>query len=449
MSHRLLRDAVAVAVESLSWMELEGLSERLAFTKTIKQLGIRDTGSMKTAFLFIIETVRALNLVDRIASSILSKEFLDDMDLGKRNFLRIFVWWSLLRKSSREDSIAFLEAGRHILGWLALADLEPAFGKILTLNLRKFLVSLPELEQTALITLNRAWFVSYCYKVFGRSFALEFLKATRNVPPTYLRVNTLRGAEQSLVREIEQEGVTLAPVEGLEGLFRVVQTQKPLTRTGTYRLGFFYIQDKSSYLSTVVADPKKDEMILDLCAAPGGKTSHAAMKTENSGIVYSIDYSRRRMTVWKKEMERCKVFCALPIVADVRQGIPIKQSFDLVFVDPPCTNSGAFGKVPSSKWRLTANTMSRLCQTQRDILRTGIEAVKPGGRLIYSTCSITIEENELQIERLLKLNPEFKLEKHTPFVGRQGLRGLGACQRLYPHLDYCNGYFIASLKKEY
>jgi len=98
---------------------------------------------------------------------------------------------------------------------------------------------------------------------------------------------------------------------------------------------------------------------------------------------------------------------------------------------------------------MTAEALSRLCQTQRDILRAGIEAVSPGGRLIYSTCSITIEENELQIERLLKLKPEFKLEEHTPFIGHQGLRGLGACQRLYPHLDDCNGYFIASLKKEY
>ncbi len=449
MSHRFLRDAVAVAVESLSWMELEGLSERLAFVETIKQLGVRDIGPLRAAFLFVIETVRALNLVDRIACSILSKEFLDDLDLGKRNFLRMFIWWSLLRKSTREDSIALVEAARHVLGWATLADLEIVFGKILTLDLGKFLGSLPELEQAALTTLNRTWFVSYCYKVFGRSFALEFLKATRKAPPTYLRVNTLRGAEQSLIHHIEQEGVTLATVEGLEGLFRVVQTRRPLTRTRTYRLGFFHIQDKSSYLSTIVADPKKDEMVLDLCAAPGGKTSHVALKTENSGDIYSIDYSRRRMAVWKREMKRCNVSCALPIVADARQGIPIKQSFDLVIVDPPCTNSGAFGKMPSSKWRLTANTLSRLCQTQRDILRTGIEAVKPGGRLIYSTCSITIEENELQIERLLKLNPELKLEKRTPFIGHEGLRGLGACQRLYPHLDHCNGYFIACLKKEY
>jgi len=449
MSRRLPRDAVAVAVESLSWMEVEGLSERLAFAKTVRQLGVRDADSLKVAFLLIIETVRSLNLVDRIASSILPKEYLDDLDLGKRNFLRIFIWWSLLRKSSSEEPIALLEAARHVLGWRTLADLELAFGKILTLDLGKFLRSLPDLERTALKTLNRVWFVSYCYKAFGRNLALEYLKATREAPPTYLVVNTLRGAGESLVREIEREGVTLAPVEDLDGLFRVIRKRKPLTKTRAYRQGFFRIQDKSSYLSTIVAEPKKNDVVLDLCAAPGGKTWHIALKIENSGTIYSIDYSDRRMAVWKKEMERCNVSCAIPIVADARQGIPIEKSFDLVVVDPPCTNSGAFGKAPSSKWRLTASSLSRFCQTQYDILRTAVGAVRPGGRLVYSTCSIMVEENEFQIERLLRLNPEFKLERHAPFIGQEGLRGLGACQRLYPHLHGCNGYFIASLKKEY
>jgi len=449
MSHRFLRDAVATAVESLSWMELEGLSERLAFAKTMKQLDVSDSDSLRVAFLLVIETVRSLNLVDRIASSILSKEFLDDLDLGKRNFLRVFIWWSLLRKSSREDSIALLEAARHVLGWEALADLELAFGRILAWDLGEFLNSLSEMEQTALTTFNRTWFVSYCHRIFGRDFALEYLKATGKAPPAYLRVNALRGTRQSLVHEIEREGVTLAPVGDLEGLFRVVQARGPITQTKAYRQGFFSIQDKSSYLSTIVADPKKGDTVLDLCAAPGGKSFHVAFRTENSGTIYSIDFSPRRMAIWKKEMRRCKVSCAVPIVADARQRVPIKNSFDLVIVDPPCTNSGAFGKMPSSKWRLTTNALNRLCQIQYDILRTAIEAVKAGGRLIYSTCSITVEENEFQIERLLKLNPEFKLERQAPFIGHEAMRGLRECQRLYPHLDDCNGYFIASLRKEY
>jgi 16S rRNA (cytosine967-C5)-methyltransferase len=443
-----LRDAVAIAVETLSWMELEGLSERLAFTKTTRQLGIRNRASMRTAFLFIIETTRALNLLDRIATSIMPQESFEDLDLGKKNFLRIFIWWTLLRRVSRKDSIDLLEAARHVLGWREVRDLEVLFGRILTLDLRTFMHGIQDPERTALSTFNRTWFVSYCYRVFGRGFSLDYLRSTCTSPPAYIRINTLLGVEQHLIRQIESEGVKIDAVKNLDGLFRVVQTGKPLTLTRAYRQGFFSIQDKSSYLSTIVADPKKGETVLDLCAAPGGKTSHIALRTENSATIYSIDLSRRRMSIWQKEMERCKISRIIPIVADARQSLPIRQTFDLVMVDPPCTNSGVFGKTPSLKWRLTTNALERLSQIQWDIINTAVEVVKPGGRLVYSTCSITVEENELQIERLLKLNPEFRLEKQVPFIGHEGLRGLAMSQRLYPHLDDCNGYFLATLRKE-
>jgi 16S rRNA (cytosine967-C5)-methyltransferase len=197
-----------------------------------------------------------------------------------------------------------------------------------------------------------------------------------------------------------------------------------------------------------VADPKKGEIVLDMCAAPGGKTSHVAAMTENAATIYSVDLSQRRMTAWKKEMKRCRVSCATPIIADGRQKIPIDKPFDLVLVDPPCTNSGAFGKTPSMKWRMTPDTLGRLCRIQSDILSIAAKAVKPGGRLVYSTCSITPEENELQTERLMRLNPEFKLDPQAPFIGHNGMRGLDKCQRLYPDPENCNGYFIALLKRE-
>jgi 16S rRNA (cytosine967-C5)-methyltransferase len=448
LGYQWLRDAVAIAVEALSWMELEGLSERLAFTKTTRQLGIRNTDSMRAAFPLVLETVRALNLIDRIATSFLSRDTFEDLDLGKRNFLRVFIWWTVLRRSSREDSVALLEAARHVLGWKELRELEFVFGKVLAFNLGRFLQNTQDPERTALSTLNRTWFVSYCYRTFGRDFALKYLKATLTAPPTYIRINVSENGQQSLIRKMEEERVRLGAVEGLNGLFQVLNSQKPLTLTEAYKLGLFSIQDKSSYLSTLVAEPKKGEMVLDMCAAPGGKTSHVATMTGDEATIYSIDLSRRRMSVWKKEMRRCKVSCATPIIADGRQELPIDRSFDLVLVDPPCTNSGAFGKTPSMKWQMTPDTFRRLCHIQSNMLCVTAQAVKPGGRLVYSTCSITPEENESQIEQLMRLNPEFKLERQVPFVGHGGMRGLDKCQRLYPHLDGCNGYFIALLRKE-
>jgi len=449
LSSRWLRDAVAIAVEALSWMELEGLSERQALTKTTRQLGIENVDSMRTAFLMIMETTRALNLIDRITTVFLAKNFLEDLDLGKRNFLRIFIWWALLRQSSRRSSIDLLEAARHVLGWRQLLDLELTFGNIMNFDTRRFLQHMEDMERIALSTFNREWFVAYCYRTFGREFALDYLRGTRSAPPNYLRINAPKDAQQSLLEEIESEGVKIVPVEELDGLFRVIQTRKPLTLTRAYKTGLFSIQDKSSYLSTTVSNPKKHETILDLCAAPGGKTAHLALHTQNSSKICSIDISRRRFEVWKREMKRCKISCATPIVVDARQNLPVKQIFDLVIVDPPCTNSGAFGKTPSLKWRLTSDALEKFTKIQWQIICSAIQAVKPGGRLIYSTCSVTVEENEMQIERLLRLNPEFSLEKQIPFIGQAGLRNLDYCQRLYPHLDGCNGYFVASLTRKY
>jgi len=444
-----MRDAVAIATEALSWMELEGLSERQALVKTTRQLGIEAVDSMRTAFLMIMETTRALNLIDRIATVFLAKQLFEDLDLGKKNFLRVFIWWTVLRQSSRRSSIDLLEAARHVLGWRELLDLELTLGKIMRFDARRYLQRAEDIEHIALSTFNREWFVAYCYRVFGRKFALDYLRGIRSAPPSYLRINAPKDAQQSLVEKIEGEGVKITPVEELDGLFRVIQTKKPLTLTRAYQSGLFSIQDKSSYLSTIVSNPKHDERILDLCAAPGGKTSHLAVQTENSAKICSVDLSLRRFRVWRREMKRCKISCASPIVADARQNLPVEQIFDLVTVDPPCTNSGAFGKTPSLKWRLTPDALEKFTRIQWQIICAAIQAVKSGGRLTYSTCSVTVEENEMQIERLLRLNPEFSLEKQIPFIGHSGLRGLDDCQRLYPHLDSCNGYFVASLTREY
>ncbi len=447
LNAQLLRNATAIAVESLSWMELEGLSERLALAKTTQQLDIHNPRSMRMAFLFIVETTRGLNLVDRIARSVMPEEPLEDLDLGVKNFLRIFIWWTILHGSSVNDASDLLEAGRHVLGWRVLKNFELIFGKVLTFDLTGFMQTIPDPEQTALSTFNRTWFVSYCYRTFGRGFALDLLNGTRSTHPTYIRINAPQSNEQ-LIGEIEREQVKIRPVEGLDGLFQVVRTERPLTLTKSYQLGYFSIQDKSSYLATIIADPKKNDMILDLCAAPGGKTSHLAVLTENSATICSVDISQRRMSVWEREMKRCKISSTIPIIADARS-LPIKQMFDLVFVDPPCTNSGAYGKTPSLKWRLTPASLTRLSQIQWGLINTAVQVVKPGGHLVYSTCSVTLEENELQIERLLKVNPEYRLREELPFIGHEGLRGLKKCQRLYPHLDSCNGYFISSLRREY
>jgi 16S rRNA (cytosine967-C5)-methyltransferase len=138
---------------------------------------------------------------------------------------------------------------------------------------------------------------------------------------------------------------------------------------------------------------------------------------------------------------------AEPVVADMRVSLPLLEQADLVILDPPCTSTGVFAKQPSAKWRLSPNSIANMAQIQWQMICNCVDKVKSGGTLTYSTCSVTLEENEGIIERFLKEHPEFSLVEIEPKIGMPGLRGLTACQRLYPHIHHCNGFFIAKLKK--
>jgi 16S rRNA (cytosine967-C5)-methyltransferase len=121
---------------------------------------------------------------------------------------------------------------------------------------------------------------------------------------------------------------------------------------------------------------------------------------------------------------------------------------DLLVLDPPCTGTGTFAKNPAAKWRLASSSVERMAEVQWQLLDNCAGYVKRGGTLVYSTCSVTVEENEMLVERFLKWHPEFLLVEISPEFGLPGLRGLDRCRRLYPHVHRCNGFFIAKMLKE-
>jgi 16S rRNA C967 or C1407 C5-methylase (RsmB/RsmF family) len=168
---------------------------------------------------------------------------------------------------------------------------------------------------------------------------------------------------------------------------------------------------------------------------------------DNDGLIVSVDYSRRRMMAWTKEIQRVGVKIAEPIIADAHNPLPIALEADLVVLDPPCTGTGMFSRLPSFKWRLSPRSIDRMADIQWQMLDNCASRVKSGGALIYSTSSITVEENELLVEKFLKWHPEFSLAEISLKMGLPGLRGLDKCQRLYPHIHHCNGLFVAKLVK--
>jgi len=444
----MLMDAWTLAIETLSWIELQRLGERLALTKAAKQLRIKDPKAIGLAHRLVSETLRRKNYIDFLLNSVLAPQSLNDFKLGPRAFLRLYVYETKLADGNLENAAKIARMGRSILGWWELKDAEEALGEILSINPESALKGLDELEKAGLLTYHPTWFVKYCFRLLGRGEALRFLEKSAEIPPVYVRLNTLKAPEETVLKKIEEEKIVLEKVQQLKHTYKLVESKKPLTRTQSFRQGLFYIQDKASCLAAEIADPSAGTTVLDVCAAPGAKTTYLAQLMENKGSIISVDYSKRRIRVWKRETERMDDKIVQPVVADARKSLPLNVSADLVILDPPCTSTGTFGKTPDAKWRLTKRSILGMAKIQGEMIEQCAEYVKNGGFLVYSTCSITLEENEMVIENFLKLHPEFKLVDTMPKIGLPGLRGLTKCQRLYPHIHECNGFFVAKLMKE-
>ncbi len=424
----------------------------MALAKTIKQLKIREPNAIRMGYGLVVETERRKNLIDKFINCQIKEKQLNEFDMGIQAFLRLYVYQTRVVRNwagydlKEADLIAKL--GRSILGWETLREIEPFLGFLLTQKIEPIIESAKDEERVALQTFHPAWYVKYCFDLFGKAEAAAFLEGDMKPPETCIRLSTIRATQEEILEKVSAEGVKLEKVEPLKHTYRVLSTKKPLNRIDTYRLGFFFIQDKASCFAAEAADPKPGMTVLDVCAAPGAKTTYLTQLMQNKGTIYSVDYSKRRMLVWRQEVGRMWANIAEPVLSDARNPLPFKIEADVVILDPPCTSTGVFAKLPAAKWRLTQKSIEKMTDIQWMMINNCAEKVSPGGFLTYSTCSITVEENEMIVERFLKRYPEFSLVEINPKMGEPGLRGLDKCQRLYPHIHHSNGFFIAKLQKK-
>ena len=210
-------------------------------------------------------------------------------------------------------------------------------GFLLTQKIEPIIESAKDEERVALQTFHPAWYVKYCFDLFGKAEAAAFLEGDMKPPETCIRLSTIRATQEEILEKVSAEGVKLEKVEPLKHTYRVLSTKKPLNRIDTYRLGFFFIQDKASCFAAEAADPKPGMTVLDVCAAPGAKTTYLTQLMQNKGTIYSVDYSKRRMLVWRQEVGRMWANIAEPVISDARNPLPFKIEADVVILDPPCT----------------------------------------------------------------------------------------------------------------
>lgn len=450
--YTLLKDAWTIAIETLSWMDMQRLSEHLALGRTIKQLAISNPNAIRFAYGLVVEVTRRRNLIDKFINSIVAPKKLNEFNLGIQAFLRLYVYQTQVSKNwgkvNLQEAQSIANMGRSILGWKTMMDVEPYLGFLLTQQIKKILESVDDEERLSLETFYPVWFVKYCINLLGED-TVAFLQGSNTPPPTYIRLNTIKATETEILQKLETEGVKLQKAEPLSKTYKILELKQPLNTLESSKQGLFYIQDKASCFAAQVAGPKPGSKLIDICAAPGAKTTYLAQLMQNQGNILSIDFSKRRMKTWRQEVNYMGVTIAEPLITDARLQLPLvpEVTADLVVLDPPCTSTGVFAKQPSAKWRLSPKSIEKMAGVQQSMINNCAERVNTKGFLTYSTCSITVEENEMVIERFLKEHSEFSLIEIEPKIGLPGLRGLTQCQRLYPHLHQCNGFFIAKLQK--
>ncbi len=291
------------------------------------------------------------------------------------------------------------------------------------------------------------WLVRRWLARFGFAETEELLIRNNEPAPTTLRVNRRWVTREALQNFLEMREVMTAPTEISEWGLNVIGGGDPRT-TEEYKEGLFTLQGEGSIIVTELCRPGRNRDGWDMAAGVGGKTTHLAEWVDDSGTLLATDTSAERLDVLKDSMERLGLQTITITAGDARKINPGKE-MDYALLDAPCTGTGALRRQADSRWRKTAENIAEMATLQAELLRAGAKAVKPGGRLMYSTCSLEPEENTEVINAFIAENPSWSIapaaEKFKSLP--ENAINLDNTIQLMPHRHNTDGIFAALLVK--
>ncbi len=282
-------------------------------------------------------------------------------------------------------------------------------------------------------------------KEFGEDFTEELLEENLKKPNLYIRINTLKTNKKELIKLLENQGVKVFEVKGIEFALRV-ENLKNIENNNLFKEGLFTIQDISSMMVGLIMNPNENSKVLDVCSAPGGKSTHIATLMNNTGLVVSRDIFEHKLKLIKNSVNRLGLTNVLvekydALVLD-EESI---EKYDYVLADVPCSGLGIIKRKPEIKYK-EKNDIESLPKLQERILENASKYVKVGGSLIYSTCTIIDDENIDVVNKFLIQNKDFKLEKIDE-VNIDLENQQNGYLKIYPNIHGMDGFFIAKLKR--
>jgi len=292
------------------------------------------------------------------------------------------------------------------------------------------------------------WLAEQWIDQLGAAEAEQLAEASSQQPPLMLRVNTLRSSRDQLLHDFEMEGIEAAPSrfspDGIALAGRHIISTLP-----GFETGLFAVQDEASQLAGRLLGAEPGERIWDACCAPGGKSCHIAQLMDDRGELIATDISRSKLTLVQDNLRRLGINSVSTAVADLHQPDTFPEgTFDRILLDAPCSGLGVIRRNPEAKWRLFSGDITRLAAVQKTLLKNAATRLKPGGTLLYSTCSTSEAENELVVEDFLLHHPGFVLENlNDLFPAWSELFAFYGMFRVWPHRQGMDGFFAARIKR--
>ena len=396
---------------------------------------------------------------DHPADAVVSRYFREHRQLGHadRAFVAETVFAVLRRGRSIEARCAGqLSDRRRLLATLALVrgwsqrELAPVL-KASDEALLAAAKAMPEADLPPAVRCDLPdWLYQRLEQQFGVDETLALAHAINQSAPLDLRVNTLKADRETVLAKLAADGIAAQP--GTMSPLAVRLRDKPaLAKHALFLEGAFEVQDEGSQLLGFLLDPKRGEMVVDFCAGAGGKTLLLGALMRNTGRLYAFDVSDKRLANLKPRLARSGLSNVHPGRIEHERDQKIKRlagKADRVLVDAPCSGLGTLRRNPDLKWRQSETSVAELTAKQASILDAAATLVRPGGRLVYATCSLLTAENDAVVAAFLEKHPDFSLLPAAGLLGKQGIACEDEVLRLLPHRHNTDGFFAAAMERK-
>jgi len=448
------RSARELALGVLERVEREQAYSNLLLNRYLEQARFgRQDAALATELVY--GTIQRRNTIDHILDRLVAKG-ISSLEPWVKNLLRLSVYQ--LRYLDRIPAHAAVHEAVDIAKRRGHRGIAGMVNGVLRAYLREpDRLTLPaDADDAARIALEHShpeWLVRRWIDRFGPETA-EAMCAANNVPPhVSIRANTLRTSRDRLLAELAERGIQAKP-SPLSQAGIIVENAGNMAHDPGYAQGLFSIQDESSMLVAEVVRPEPGMNVLDCCAAPGGKSAHMAELMNDRGTIWANDIHAHKERLVRSQIERLGLASVRTLTEDA---LRLKdrfrpQSFDRILLDAPCSGLGVIRRKPDLKWTKTERQIEDIARMQLSLLKAVADLLKPGGVLVYSTCTVEYTENERVVQAFLAEREDFAADERladcVPSVVRDRIH-LPGMLHILPHWFHSDGFFIARMERRF